>query len=338
MKKSELLVLIKYFSFKKFINFLKLYTSYFISKILKSSHIAGLPLALSIEPTTACNLGCPECPSGLKQFSRKTGNLSLQLNKKIIDELQDHLFYINYYFQGEPFINPNFFELVTYANSKNIFCATSTNGHFLSDENCQKTIQSGLKRLIISIDGNDQKSYQVYRKNGEYEKVIAGAKNILEWKKKLNSSFPHVIFQFLVVRTNEHLVDEMKVLAKNLGVDELRIKTAQVYDFKSGNPLIPENEKYSRYIKNKNGEYQLKNNFYNRCWKMWSSAVVTVNGELVPCCFDKDANFKMGSLKTSNFSQIWNSEVYRSFRNQIFSDRSQIEICKNCSEGSKVWA
>ena len=68
MKKSELLVLIKYFSFKKFINFLKLYISYFISKILKSSHIAGLPLALSIEPTTACNLGCPECPSGLKQF------------------------------------------------------------------------------------------------------------------------------------------------------------------------------------------------------------------------------------------------------------------------------
>ena len=71
---------------------------------------------------------------------------------------------------------------------------------------------------------------------------------------------------------------------------------------------------------------------------MWSSAVVTVNGELVPCCFDKDANFKMGNLKTSNFSQIWNSEIYQSFRNQIFSDRSQIEICKNCSEGSKVWA
>ena len=102
-------------------------------------------MALSIEPTTACNLGCPECPSGLKQFSRKTGNLSLQLNKKIIDELQDHLFYINYYFQGEPFINPNFFELVTYANSKNIFCATSTNGHFLSDENCQKTVNQVLK-------------------------------------------------------------------------------------------------------------------------------------------------------------------------------------------------
>ena len=338
MKKSELLVLIKYLSFKKFKNLLQLYFSFTFSKLLKSSHISGLPMALSIEPTTACNLGCPECPSGLKQFSRKTGNLSLKLNKKIIDELKGHLSYINYYFQGEPYINPNFFELISYANSKNIFCATSTNGHFLNDENCQKTVNSGLKRLIISIDGNDQKTYQVYRKNGKYEKVLEGAKNILKWKKKLNSNYPHVIFQFLVVKTNEHLVDKMKELTKNLGVDELRIKTAQVYNFKNGNSLIPENEKYSRYIKNKNGEYQLKNNFYNRCWRMWSSAVITVNGELVPCCFDKDAVHKMGDLKISSFSKIWNSKVYNSFRNQIFLDRSQIEICKNCSEGSKVWA
>ena len=70
---------------------------------------------------------------------------------------------------------------------------------------------------------------------------------------------------------------------------------------------------------------------------MWSSAVITVNGELVPCCFDKDAVHKMGDLKISSFSKIWNSKVYNSFRNQIFLDRSQIEICKNCSEGSKVW-
>ena len=78
-------------------------------------------MALSIEPTTACNLGCPECPSGLKQFTRKTGNLSTSLNKKIIDELSDNLTYINYYFQGEPYINPNFFDFVSYANSKKIF-------------------------------------------------------------------------------------------------------------------------------------------------------------------------------------------------------------------------
>jgi len=293
---------------------------------------------LSIEPTTTCNLGCPECPSGLKQFSRKTGNLTTELNKKIIDQLFRNLAYINYYFQGEPYLNKNFFEFIEYANSKNIFCSTSTNGHFLNDKNCQKTIESGLKRLIISIDGNDQKSYEMYRKNGNYERVIRGTKNIIKWKNQLNSQYPHIIFQFLVVKPNEHLVNDMKILSKELGVNEFRVKTAQFYDFKNGNSLMPENQKYSRYIKRRDGKYYLKNKFKNHCWRMWSSAVITVNGELVPCCFDKDATHKIGNLKRESFNTIWFSKTYNRFRNKILNEREEIDICKNCSEGSKIWA
>ena len=338
MHKSELIALFNFFSVKKAVNVFRLYISFIISRVLKKSLISGLPFALSIEPTTSCNLGCPECPSGLKQFTRKTGNLSISLNKKIIDELAGKLTYINYYFQGEPFINKNFFDFVKYANSKKIFCSTSTNGHFLNDENCKKTIQSGLKRLIISIDGNSQETYQVYRKNGKYKRVIDGTKNILKWKKELNSQYPHVIFQFLVVKTNEHLIEEMKTLASELGVNELRLKTAQFYNYENGNELIPDNEKYSRYTKIKSGKYILKNKFSNHCWRMWSSAVVTSKGGIVPCCFDKDAANTLGNLENEKFKKVWLSKKYNDFRKQIFSDRKQIEICQNCSEGSKVWA
>ncbi len=338
MHKSELIALIKFFSAKKVVNFIKLYISFIISRIFKKSFISGLPFALSIEPTTSCNLGCPECPSGLKQFTRKTGNLSISLNKKIIDELKGKLTYINYYFQGEPYINKNFFEFINYANSKKIFCSTSTNGHFLNDENCIKTIESGLKRLIISIDGNSQETYEVYRKKGKYKRVIDGTKNILKWKKELNSHYPHVIFQFLVVKTNEHLIEEMKTLTADLGVDELRLKTAQFYNYENGNELIPDNEEYSRYTKTKSGKYVLKNKFSNHCWRMWSSAVVTSKGRIVPCCFDKDAVNTLGNLEKENFKKVWQSKKYNGFRKQIFSDRKEIEICQNCSEGSKVWA
>ena len=338
MHKSELIALIKFFSVKKAVNVIRLYLSFIVSRFLKKSFISGLPFALSIEPTTSCNLGCPECPSGLKQFTRKTGNLSIALNKKIIDELKGRLTYINYYFQGEPYINKNIFDFVQYANSKKIFCSTSTNGHFLNDENCVKTIESGLKRLIISIDGNSQETYEIYRKKGKYERVIEGTKNIIKWKKELNSQYPHVIFQFLVFKTNEHLIEEMKTLAANLGVDELRLKTAQFYNFENGNELIPDNEKYSRYRKTKNGNYILKNKFSNHCWRMWSSAVVTSKGRIVPCCFDKDAVNTLGNLEKENFKNIWQSKKYNLFRKQIFSDRKEIEICQNCSEGSKIWA
>jgi len=330
--------LFRAFTFSRLINIFKLYVSFVFSRITKKPLILGTPFALSIEPTTACNLGCPECPSGLKQFSRKTGNLTLDLNKKIIDELKNNLTYINYYFQGEPFINSNLFEMINYANSNNIYSSTSTNGHFLTDENCKKTIESGLQRLIISIDGVDQKSYENYRKNGDFSKVIMGTKNIINWKKKLQSQTPHIIFQFLVVKTNEHLIEDIKSLSNNLGVNELRIKTAQFYEFENGNSLMPKNEKYSRYKLNKNGKYVLKNKLYNHCWRMWSSAVVTVNAEVVPCCFDKDAINKIGNLKKEKFKTIWNGKAYNKFRSLILNGRKKIEICKNCSEGSKVWA
>ena len=201
-----------------------------------------------------------------------------------------------------------------------------------------KTIKSGLKRLIISIDGNSQETYEVYRKKGKYKRVIDGTKNIIKWKKELNSKYPHIIFQFLVVKTNEHLVEEMKTLAADLGVDELRLKTAQFYNFENGNELIPDNEKYSRYKKTKNGNYILKNKFSNHCWRMWSSAVVTSKGGIVPCCFDKDAVNTLGDLEKENFEKVWLSKKYNDFRKQIFLDRKEIEICQNCSEGSKVWA
>ena len=330
--------LFRSFTFNRIFNVFKLYLSFILSRITKKSFVLGSPFALSIEPTTTCNLGCPECPSGLRQFTRKTGNLTPEINKKIIDELKNNLTYINYYFQGEPYINRHLFEMIKYANQNNIYCSTSTNGHFLTDKNCKKTIESGLKRLIISIDGVDQKSYENYRINGDFSKVIAGTKNIIKWKEKLNSQTPHIIFQFLVVKTNEHLIDEIKALSKSLKINELRLKTAQLYEFKKGNPLMPTNDQYSRYKLNEDGEYELKNKLYNHCWRMWSSAVVTVNGEIVPCCFDKDAVNKIGNLNSEKFKAIWNSQSYNKFRTLILKGRNDIEICKNCSEGSKVWA
>ncbi len=330
--------LFRAFTFYRILNILKLYLSFIISRITKKSFVLGTPFALSIEPTTKCNLGCPECPSGLKQFTRKTGNLTPEINRKIIDELKNNLTYINYYFQGEPYINRHLFEMINYANQKNIYCSTSTNGHFLTDKNCQKTIESGLQRLIISIDGVDQKSYENYRIKGDFSKVITGTKNIIKWKEKLKSETPHIIFQFLVVKTNEHLIEEIKSLSESLRINELRIKTAQFYEFENGNSLMPTNEKYSRYKLNSNGKYILKNKLYNHCWRMWSSAVVTVNGEIVPCCFDKDAVNKIGNLHTEKFKTIWKSKSYNKFRNLILNGRNEIEICKNCSEGSKVWA
>jgi radical SAM protein with 4Fe4S-binding SPASM domain len=297
----------------------------------------GLPMSVSFEPTTSCNLRCPECPSGLRSFTRPIGMLKEHLFKQTIDELADTLLYLIFYFQGEPYLHPQFLELVSYAVKKGIYTATSTNAHYLTDEQAKKTVESGLDRLIISIDGTTQETYQQYRVGGSLEKVIEGTKNVIKWKKALNSATPHVIFQFLVVKPNQHQIDEVKELAKQLGVDEVGLKTAQIYDYENGSELIPTLDKYARYQQQADGSYRIKNKLVNHCWKMWHSCVITWDGLVVPCCFDKDAEFRLGNLKEQTFTKLWNGEKYRSFRQTLVHSRQEIEMCKNCTEGTQVW-
>lgn len=318
-------------------NALLVWSSYHLSRYLKKPLVWGRPISLSIEPTTACNLRCPECPSGLRSFTRPTGNLDQHLFARIIDQVAQHTMYLTFYFQGEPYIHPNFLNMVQLAASKRMFTATSTNAHFLTPENADKTVKSGLDRLIISIDGTDQGTYAAYRREGQLDKVIAGTKNIIESKKRLGSSTPEVVFQFLVVRPNEHQVEEVKQLGDELGVDRVALKTAQIYDFENGNELIPTIDRYSRYRKLADGRYRIKNKLLNQCWRMWQSTVITWDGKVVPCCFDKDAAHEMGNVSTQPFDTIWKNEPYMNFRQALLRSRSEIEICKNCSEGTRVW-
>ena len=140
----------------------------------------------------------------------------------------------------------------------------------------------------------------------------------------------------MVVRPNEHQMEEVKLMAQELGVDEVSFKTAQLYEFENGHELMPENEKYSRYKKLNNNSFELKNKLENHCWKMWHSAVITWDGDVVPCCFDKDAKYKMGSINHKSFKEIWFSNEYNNFRKAILQSRKNIAICTNCSEGSLV--
>jgi radical SAM protein with 4Fe4S-binding SPASM domain len=297
-----------------------------------------MPVSIAVEPTTSCNLRCPECPSGLRSFTRPTGMLQKDFFTETIEKIYKDSFYLILYFQGEPYLNPAFLEMAKYAAQKGMYTATSTNGHYLSDENCKKTIESGLDRLIISIDGITQEVYEQYRVGGTLEKVLAGATRMVQWKKKLKSKTPHIIFQFLVVKPNEHQIADVHKIGKNIGVDEVRFKTAQVYDYENDpNSLIPSITRYSRYKKQSDGSWKPKGKFENHCWRLWHAPVITWDGLMVPCCFDKDAEHRMGDLKTTDIKEVWKNENYVRFRQGILKGRKNIDICANCSEGVKVW-
>ncbi|RYE22890.1 MAG: radical SAM protein [Sphingobacteriales bacterium] len=319
-------------------NAAKVMGSYQLSKIKRKPVQWGYPMSISFEPTTSCNLRCPECPSGLRAFTRDTGMLKKDFFKETIDDIYKELLYLIFYFQGEPYLNPDFLEMVKYAHDKGIYTATSTNAHYLTEERAKRTVESGLDRLIISIDGTSQDVYKQYRVGGNLDKVLEGARNIVKYKKELKSKTPFIFFQFLVVKHNEHQIEEVKRLAKEIGVDQVRFKTAQVYDYENDpHNLIPTIDKYSRYKKNSKGEVTVKSGMKNHCWKLWHANVITWDGLVVPCCFDKDAMHRLGNLKMQSFKEVWKNDNYKQFRSELMTSRKNIDICANCSEGLSVW-
>ncbi len=334
---NKKIALLKTLSIYRLWNFFLLKLSYQISILFKKPIHWGYPIAISIEPTTACNLKCPECPSGLRQFTRPTGNLKTDVNDTILKSLGRHLQYINYYFQGEPFINPQFLDFVKAARKENIYVLTSTNAHFMSKKTAEKVVASGLSELIISVDGTTQETYENYRVEGKLDTVLSGLTAIKEAKEKAKSQFPIVTIQFLVTAQNEHQIPEVQSWVKKYGADNLNLKTIQVYNYENGNKLLPKNEDYSRYKKGTDGKYVLKNKMSNYCWRMWTTCVFTWDGSIVPCCFDKDAKYKMGNISKAEFKHIWKDGLYTDFRQKILKQRADIDICKNCSEGSKIW-
>jgi MoaA/NifB/PqqE/SkfB family radical SAM enzyme len=295
---ADMLNMASHLTLRKTVNIAGLLGGYYYSRMIKRPVHHSLPVALSIEPTTSCNLRCPQCPSGLRSFSRPTGMMDFDFYKNIIEQVKGHVIYLTLYFQGEPYLNTSFLQMAEYASRRGIYTASSTNAHDLNEDNARQTIESRLDRLIISIDGTTQDAYEKYRIGGSLEKVISGTKNILRWKKKLRSRTPHVVWQLIVMKHNEQQISEIRRLAAETGVDELALKTVQVYDYENGSDLIPSDEKKSRYsLASFAPAWKIKNALLSHCWKMWHSCVITWDGSVVPCCFDKDASYSLGSMK-----------------------------------------
>ena len=99
--------LLKYFTIPRAFNAVKVISSFTLSRIVRKPVVWGMPISYSVEPTNHCNLKCPECPSGLGALTRPLGLLSVDDFKYIVNQIKDTGFYVQLYFQGEPYINKN---------------------------------------------------------------------------------------------------------------------------------------------------------------------------------------------------------------------------------------
>jgi radical SAM protein with 4Fe4S-binding SPASM domain len=328
--------LLRCFTARRVWNLIRIFLSFRLSVWTSRSVVWGLPYTLTIEPTNRCNLKCPECPSGNGAMTRAQGLLSMEGFAAIVDEVAGEVFYLQLFFQGEPFINNRLDDMLRYAHDRRMYTAVSTNAHYLRDEVIGQLLDAGLDRLIISIDGMTQDVYEEYRVGGSLERVLDAVRRVdAERNRRGRACRTELVLQMLVTKQSEAQIPHLKSFARSVHA-EIALKTIQVYSIDGAERFLPENPSWSRY-RVVDGELRIQGKMRNRCVRLWERSVITWDGTVVPCCFDKDAEYPLGTLGDDTFGQIWQSEAYHDFRKRILRGRRNIDMCRNCTEGLKIY-
>ena len=289
-----------------------------------------MPTFVSVEPASVCQLRCPECPVGQGKGRKTEGERYIlpEVWERVLREAGPYAHTIQFYFQGEPLLNKNLAQMISEAHAMGLYTIVSTNAQAMTEETAEALIRAGLSRITVSMDGLSQESYGAYRIGGDIEQC----KNALRWlreaKNKLHG-YTLIELQCLRLRTNEHEWDALKACYKKMGADRLTFKTAQLYDYENGNPLMPTDTRYARYQRSRDGHYHRKP-LGRGCLRVWSGCVVTTIGEVLPCCYDKVSSHTYGNILQTPLHELFTSQQANAFRCAALKEKP--EICKNCGK------
>ena len=311
-------------------NALKCYWNYALSRfgLVRISHA---PTFVSVEPASICQLRCPECPvgqrdAGIPGYRDSARFMSREVWERVLAEAKDYAHTIQFYFQGEPILNKDLPQMIREAHEAGLYTIVSTNAQALTSEIAQALVEAGLSRIIVSMDGLTETSYNAYRVGGSLEKTKAALSYLHEAKEHLHGR-TIIELQVLRLRTNEHEWSEFKKLYKSLGADRLVFKTAQLYDYQSGHPLMPSDPRYSRYVQGTDGLYH-RRRLHKTCLRVWSGVVITTTGEVLPCCYDKSHVHAYGNIKEHSIRELFCNEKSMAFRKAALQEQPQ--ICQEC--------
>lgn len=303
----------------------------------------SFPPGLSFQASAFCNTNCQLCPIGINIPRQNLGFLNLSLFKKIIDENQRYLSRIYFGDWGEPFLNPNIFEMIHYAESKKIETVASTNFHaFQSDNDLLKLINSNLSRLMISMHGASQATYEAYQPGKNLQKTIEKIKNLNILKKYYQKTIPRLELIFTINKKNVSELKKMEKLAKELfatpliypasinvrfyknhsekiaslveeWVDSSPYKFERLIDAKKEKNI----DFYSYLVQSKKIDFdeldKLKLTGRQYCRDPWESMVVNWDGKISLCCVDFE-KYVMGDADKDSLIHIWNNDKYIKIR------------------------
>jgi radical SAM protein with 4Fe4S-binding SPASM domain len=312
--------------------------------------VGGYPTRLMIEPTNVCDLKCPYCPTGTGTMDRANGFLTFDNFKRAVDDLMPYLTTVVTWNYGEPFLNKQINKMFRYAADLDLVTVCSTNGHPFHHrfpEGIQPLLDSGIDRLMISIDGATAATHEKYRIGSDLDAVVKGLRFFIEERNRQGLKKPHVDLQFIVFKHNEDEVPAITQLAKDIGVDSLSLKSANLTmadvmltDLDADkarealkervNEDLPSDAKHARYDE----DGQVIGLPEKGCARLYEMVVVNWDGKVSPCCYDVNAKFDLGNAFEVDIKKLWNGPNYTDLRSKVAQSRQLVPMCSVCTYGA----
>ena len=231
-----------------------------LREIMEGSNIEDYesPLFIAWQINSVCNLGCLHCcqEAGRKMSDKMDKTQALGLCRQIV-ELNIPYVAIS---GGEPLLCPHIFEVCESLRDHNISLKIETNGEFIDEHVARRLGQLKLRSVQISCDGATAQAHEKLRVGGNWNKVIAAFKHLVN--EGINTEVVFVPTKF-----NIHQVGDAIAMAYDLGAygfytgKTMRIgRAAQNWDI-----LCPSDEEYEKFfevLREKKADYAGKMNIY----------------------------------------------------------------------------
>lgn len=247
--------------------------------------------SIKIEASSICQLKCVECIQSkdlMEVIGR--GYLKYKDYKRFVDRYPSFR-QIELSNWGEIFLNPELKEIIEYSCKKNIAlkALNGVNLNTINEEMIETLVKYGFRSITVCIDGTSNETYQLYRRGGDFNRVIGNIKKINYYKHKYNTSFPELKWQFVVFGHNEHEIPKARMMASELNMNfALRFNTSKTYSpVKNIDFVRREMGAVSRW------EYRQKYDklFMFYCNQLWTDPQINWDGKLLGCCVNKWGDF-----------------------------------------------
>jgi radical SAM protein with 4Fe4S-binding SPASM domain len=280
------------------------------------------PLHLDIAITNVCNLECTFCARTVRVEEgkwRKSEHMSLDLFKKIIDEAVELGTYsINLNLLNEPLIHPKLIEMVRYAKEKGIIDVFfHSHGGLLTGDKAEKLLESGLDRLLISIDSPYKEKYNKIRVLSDFDLVMNNLKKFKENRDAKGLLNPVIRVSF--IQFPDTTVKELED-AKNLFL--------QFSDAIGFQQYVDPTKKIGKDKEYPNG---YKSDFV--CHQPFTRLSIIEDGRVSPCCLDYDQELVVGDVSKQSLKSIWESREMNDIRETLEKGEFyKIPACATCGK------